>query len=318
MTGRVMQRTRISQDINQEANITDGQALIITQLLGGLGNQMFQYAAGRALALRNETALALDISGFESYGLHQGFELQRVFRGPFEVASDSDIRKVLGWQSPAGIRRILARRPFARLFRTRLTVEPHFQYWPGIQSLPRDSYLSGYWQSERYFADAATQIRADFTFRLPLDKENAVLAEQIKQQDSVSLHVRRGDYASNPKTSATHGLCSLEYYQAAIRHVAERVPQPRFYIFSDDIAWVRANLKIKLPCVHVQHNRRAESYNDMRLMSLCRHHIIANSSFSWWGAWLDQGTDKIVVAPQQWFARQTDVRDLFPAGWVTL
>ncbi len=279
---------------------------------------MFQYAAGRALALRNETALALDISGFESYGLHQGFELQRVFRGSFEVASGADIRRVLGWQSPAGIRRILARRPLARLFRTRLTVEPHFQYWPGIQNLPKDCYLSGYWQSERYFSDAAAQIRDDFTFRLPLEGMNAELAGQMSHAGSVSLHVRRGDYVSNPRTAATHGACSLDYYQAAIRHVAERVPQPRFFIFSDDIAWVRANLNIEFPCVHVQHNRGAESYNDMRLMSLCRHHIIANSSFSWWGAWLNQSMDKIVVAPQRWFARPTDVRDLFPPGWVTL
>jgi hypothetical protein len=279
---------------------------------------MFQYAAARALALRNDAALALDISGFESHGLHQGFELQRVFRGPFEVASDSDIHRVLGWQSPAGIRRILARRPFARLFRTRLTVEPHFQYWPGIQSLPKDRYLSGYWQSERYFADAAPQIRDDFTFRLPPEGRNAELAGQVSRAASVSLHVRRGDYVSNPRTAATHGLCSQEYYQAAIRHVAERVQQPHFFVFSDDIAWVQANLKIEFPCIHVQHNRGAESYNDMRLMSLCRHHIIANSSFSWWGAWLNQGKDKIVVAPQRWFAKQTDVRDLFPAGWVTL
>jgi hypothetical protein len=279
---------------------------------------MFQYAAGRALALRNDTALALDISGFENYGLHQGFELQRVFRGPFELASGADVRRLLGWQSPASIRRILARRPFVRLLRTRLTVEPHFQYWAGIQSLPKDCYLSGYWQSERYFSDAAKQIRDDFTFRLPLQGKNAELAGQMSHPGSVSLHVRRGDYASNPKTSATHGLCSLDYYQAAIRHIAERVQQPRFFVFSDDIPWVQANLKIGFPRVHVQHNRGADSHNDMRLMSLCRHHIIANSSFSWWGAWLNPHGEKIVVAPKKWFANETDVRDLFPAGWVTL
>jgi hypothetical protein len=279
---------------------------------------MFQYAAGRALSLRSSSALVLDTSGFESYGLHQGFELQRVFSHSFDIASRKDVRRVLGWQSPAIIRRIVSRRPFAIFCRQRFVVEPHFHYWSGINDLKTDCYLSGYWQSEKYFADAAQQIRADFTFRLPLEGGNAELAGQMSHAASVSLHVRRGDYASNPKTSATHGLCSLEYYRAAIRHVAERVPQPRFFVFSDDIAWVQANLNIEFPCVHVQHNRGAESYNDMRLMSLCRHHIIANSSFSWWGAWLNQGTDKIVVAPQQWFARQTDVRDLFPAGWVTL
>ena len=162
------------------------------------------------------------------------------------------------------------------------------------------------------------QIRADFTFRLPLENKNAELAKQINQVNAVSLHVRRGDYVNNPKTTATHGLCSLDYYQASIRYVAERVQQPHFFIFSDDIDWVQSNLKIDFPCVYVQHNRGAESYNDMRLMSLCRHHIIANSSFSWWGAWLNPRSEKIVIAPRKWFANQTDVQDLFPAGWVTL
>ncbi len=279
---------------------------------------MFQYAAGRALSLRNGTTLALDVSGFESYGLHQGFELRRVFSGPFELASGADVRRVLGWQSPAIVRRILARRQLASLFRKRLVVEPHFHYWPGIMSLPKDCYLSGYWQSERYFSDAAAQVRDDFAFRLPLDDRNAELARQINDANSVSLHVRRGDYATDPRTAATHGLCSLDFYRAAIGYVAERVQQPHFFVFSDDITWAQGNLKMDFPCVYVQHNRGAESYNDMRLMSLCRNHIIANSSFSWWGGWLNPRAEKIVVAPRKWFANGGNVQDLFPAGWETL
>lgn len=292
--------------------------MIITQIIGGLGNQMFQYAAGRALSLRNDTMLALDISGFDSYELHQGFELQRVFSHPFEIASKVDIRRVLGWQSPASIRRIVSRKPFASLFRKRFVVEPHFHYWSEINNLSENCYLSGYWQSEKYFADVASQIRTDFTFQLPLENQNTELAKHVSQVNAVSLHVRRGDYAINPKTTATHGMCTLDYYQESIRYVAERVAQPHFFIFSDDIAWVKSNLKIDFPHVYVQHNRGAESYNDMRLMSLCRHHIIANSSFSWWGAWLNSSTEKIVIAPRKWFANQTDVKDLFPDGWVTL
>lgn len=287
-------------------------------LLGGLGNQMFQYAAGRALALRKNTDHRLDISGFASYGLHRVFELQRVFACPAEIASTSDIDRLLGWQSKAYIRRLMSRPAFAAFRREAFVVEPYFHYWPGINKVPQDCCLVGYWQSERYFADAVQQIRADFTFRPPLDNKNAELAEQINRANSVSLHVRRGDYVNNPKTSATHGLCSLDYYHAAIRHVAERVQQPHFFVFSDDIAWVQANLKIEFPCFYVQHNRGVESYNDMRLMSLCRHHIIANSSFSWWGAWLNPNMAKIVVAPRKWLAKETDVQDLFPAGWVTL
>lgn len=292
--------------------------MIITQIIGGLGNQMFQYAAGRALSLRSGAELVLDISGFENYELHQGFELQRVFAGPFGIASSADVRGVLGWQSSPGIRRIVSHRPFSMFLNTHFIVEPYFQYWPGINSLDRDCYLSGYWQSERYFADFAAQIRADFAFRQPLEGQNAELARQMVEVDAVSLHVRRGDYANNPKTTAMHGLCSLDYYRAAIRHVAERVQQPHFFVFSDDIEWVRSNLNVGFPCSYVQHNRGADSYNDMRLMSLCRHHIIANSSFSWWGAWLNPSTEKIVIAPSKWFAKQVNVTDLLPAGWAAL
>lgn len=279
---------------------------------------MFQYAAGCALSRRSGIKLALDISDFGGYELHQGFELQRVFAGPFEIASKADVQRVLGWQSSAGIRRIVSRKPFSQFLSKRFVVEPHFHYWPGINSLPEDCYLSGYWQSEKYFSDVAMQIRTDFTFRQPMQDQNAKLARQIRGVSAVSLHVRRGDYASNPKTTATHGLCSLDYYSASIRHIAGEVARPYFFVFSDDMAWVRSNLKIDFPCVYVEHNRGADSYNDMRLMSLCQHHIIANSSFSWWGAWLNPSMEKIVIAPEKWFANQTDVRDLFPSGWVLL
>ncbi|SRR6266481_5988157 len=292
--------------------------MVIGNIIGGLGNQMFQYATGRALSLKSDTVLVLDISSFESYEIHQGFELQHVFSSTFGIASEADIRRVLGWQSSAIIRRIMSRRPFISFCRKRFVVEPHFHYWSGINDLKTNFYLSGYWQSEKYFADATVQIRADFTFKQPLKNQNAKLAKEINQVNAVSLHVRRGDYANNPKTTATHGLCSLEYYQAAIRHVARRVEHPHFFIFSDDITWAKNNLKIDFPHQYVDHNHGAESYNDMRLMSMCKHHIIANSSFSWWGAWLNASIEKIVIAPEKWFANQTDVRDLLPQDWMRL
>jgi hypothetical protein len=292
--------------------------MIISQIIGGLGNQMFQYAAGRALSLKNDTTLTLDISGFENYGLHQGFELQRVFTQTCEIASEADIRRVLGWQSPLIIRRIISQKLFTSFCNQRFIVEPHFQYWHEVSHVPIDCYLSGYWQSERYFFDVASQIRTDFTFKSPLEGLNVDLSEQIHRVNAVSLHVRRGDYANNPKTTATHGLCSIDYYLSAIRHVAERVKTPFFFIFSDDIHWVKNNLKINYPCQYVGHNYGAESYNDMRLMSLCKHHIIANSSFSWWGAWLNSSAEKIVVSPKRWFAIEKDTFDLIPQNWVKM
>jgi hypothetical protein len=260
----------------------------------------------------------LDISGFSGYALHQGFELQGVFAIPAEIARKADVRRILGWQYSPGMQRILAR-PAMALFRRRgFVVDPHFHYWPGIKSAPPDCYLRGYWQSEKYFHEAAVVIRTDFTFKNPLIKENAELAEQICRVNAVSLHVRRGDYVKNPKTAATHGVCSPDYYQAAIRHIATQVVQPFFFIFSDDIRWVKSHLEMNFPCRYVDHNQGAQSYNDMHLMSLCRHHIIANSSFSWWGAWLGGHKNKIVVAPQRWFVNNNNVRDLFPNGWVLL
>jgi hypothetical protein len=124
---------------------------------------------------------------------------------------------------------------------------------------------------------------------------------------------------ADPKTRAVLGPCSLDYYRSAARHVAERVATPEFFVFSDDIAWARDNLDIAFPCHFIDDNRGMESYNDMRLMSLCRHHILANSSFSWWGAWLNPRADKIVVAPGRWFVGgERRVDDLVPQGWVTL
>lgn len=292
--------------------------MIISQIIGGLGNQMFQCAAGRALSLARNQPLKLDISEFDDYGLHQGFELQRVFHCPIATATKSDLRNILGWQFSSPVRRILAHSSLAALRRDCLVIEPHFHYWPAINQVPQDCYLAGYWQSQKYFQTQTAAIRADFAFKLPLTKRNAEFARQIAQVNAVSLHVRRGDYVNNRKTNSMHGVCSLDYYQAAIRHISDRLELPYFFIFSDDIEWVRDHLEMDWPCQYVDHNHAAESYNDMRLMSLCKHHIIANSSFSWWGAWLNPSAEKIVVAPNQWFTNGNTVTDLIPRTWVTL
>lgn len=292
--------------------------MIIAYINGGLGNQMFQYACGRALALDFGESLRLDVSGFSENSLHQGFELLNVFDCRAGIATEAEVRGILGWQYQSAIRRIAVRPALAAFRRKRFVVEPYFQYWPGIKDVPRDSYLAGYWQSEKYFSDVAPVIRTDFTFKSSLSVRNAALAEQIARVNSVSLHVRRGDYFSNPKTNVNHGVCSLDYYRSAILYVAERVEHPEFFIFSDDIDWVKDNLKLDFPCQYVGHNLGADSYNDMRLMSLCQHQIIANSSFSWWGAWLNLNPAKIVLAPQKWFANQNNTTDLLPQGWVSL
>lgn len=291
--------------------------MIITQILGGLGNQMFQYAAARALSLRCDTRLLLDISSFDNYKLHN-FELLRVFNHSLTMASQQDIRSVLRGASSSWMRRVTRHRALRHLCSRTLVREPHFHYWPGLGDVSPPCYLEGYWQSERYFVDIGNTIRDDFVFREPLADHNIALAANIAAVNAVSLHIRRGDYINNAATLAVHGLCHIEYYVAAVSYIAERVQDPQFFVFSDDIEWARENLNIRYPCRFIDHNCGTESYIDMRLMSLCQHNVIANSSFSWWGAWLNSHRGKIVIAPKRWFAKETNLQDLFPPSWVTL
>jgi len=292
--------------------------VIISHLIGGLGNQMFQYAHGRAVSLAHDVPLRSDTRGFASYTVHNGYELERVFSVGSRQADDEDFKRVLGWRAPDLARRLLLRRNLAGFRGKNFIVEPQVSYWPRIVAVPDNCYFVGYWQTERYFTHVGASIRADFSFRQPLSGHNSEVAAKIDAVTSVSLHVRRGDMARNAAALAIHGLCSLDYYSRAVEHVAARVVRPHFFIFSDDSLWVRQNLRIEHACHFVDHNSGLESYNDMHLMSLCRHHIIANSSFSWWGAWLDPRDDKIVVAPSRWFAAELDSSDIVPPTWVRI
>jgi len=292
--------------------------VIISHIIGGLGNQMFQYASGRALSLARGVPLRLDTQDFEGYKLHNGFELHRIFNIDAPLADSSDVRQVLGLRAFSPLRRKLFHKGFVKFRGEHLIVDSLSKHRYHLQDMPDVCYLMGNWQSERYFAQISNTIRADFSFRVLLAGKNNELAEFIGKVNAVSLHVRRGDIASNPASLAVHGLCSLDYYLRAIEHVATKLTKPEFVIFSDDMNWVRENLHINYPCHYIDHNKGLESYNDMRLMSLCRHHILANSSFSWWGAWLNPKTDKIVVAPHRWFAANYDSSDIVPSSWTQM
>lgn len=279
---------------------------------------MFQFAAGRALAVRHAVPLKLDISDFASYRLHQGFELDRVFLLETETAQEIDFSNVLGWRKSEFVRRILSRPRFSALSGGRFVVEPQFDYWEGIESIGRDCYLAGYWQSEKYFQDVEQEIRHCFRFREPLGEKNIEWKKLISETTSVSIHIRRGDYVSNAATNSVHGTCSLDYYCAAIGEIASRFDTPVFFVFSDDIHWVIDSLDISHPVYYVSNNVGKDSYIDMQLMSLCQNNIIANSSFSWWGAWLNDNHNKVVIAPKAWFAGKEKPRDLYPENWLVL
>ena len=291
--------------------------MIITQLVGGLGNQMFQYAFGRALALRHRVPLRMDTHAFRYYRLRQ-FELREAFSPAAEQASGADRRALLGWRGLLPALAALRSPAFERWRGARLLVQDVRQ--PAARYLAAASascYLAGYWQSELFFADAAPQVRADFRFRAPLSGASRDWARRIEECTAVSVHVRRGDYVSNPKTRALHGVCSPEYYARAMAHLAERAPGARFFIFSDDLAWARASLEIRHAHHFVEGQGAHAHLDDLRLISLCRHHIIANSSFSWWGAWLSEHADKIVVAPARWVL-YAELPEVVPPSWVRL
>jgi hypothetical protein len=293
--------------------------MIVVKLMGGLGNQMFQYATGRRLALRHGVPLKLDLTFLEGnqvgstprrFALHC-FSIEASKATPWEVAL------MTGRGTSFVLHSVVARlsgaiRGFSQ-YRERW-----FQHDPEVLCLPDNVYLEGYWQSPRYFDDSAEIIRREFNLKTEPEGKNHELADRIDSVAAVSLHVRRGDYVSNANAYAYHGVCGLDYYSAAITAMLQQIEKPEIFVFSDDSAWCRKNLRLPVPVQFVDHNHD-QPHEDLRLMSRCRHHIIANSSFSWWGAWLGQASDKIVYAPQRWFAdKSRTTQDIVPASWIRL
>jgi hypothetical protein len=291
--------------------------MVIIKLIGGLGNQMFQYSAGRRLAHALGTELRLDLSWFQEQKLRT-FHLDYLSTHAISATREEVIRLTQTNKETLGryLRKIL------HWSSTRIKshiIERQFHFDPSILNLEDDVYLEGYWQSEKYFKDIENIIRREFTLKSPQIGRDHELCEEMKKWDAVSLHIRRGDYAKNPQTYQFHGLCSLGYYQAAAAHAAECLKNPHFYVFSDEPQWASIHLKLNFPFTIVDHNSFEKAHEDLRLMSQCRHHIIANSSFSWWGAWLNPSSEKIVIAPRQWFEfDRMDTKDLIPDGWIRI
>jgi len=294
---------------------------VITHIMGGLGNQMFQYAFGRTLSLHYGVPLKLDVLDFIGYEVHNGFEIQRVFDLSLDIATESDFYQVMGWRGNRLARKVARRLGYECLRSTEMLQQNiNSSAMDHIQLAGKNCYLSGCWQSELYFKREEKVIRKDFQFKPPMSVENTKWSELIQNSRSVSLHVRRGDYVSNAHTHSVHGVCSIEYYNNAINYLVERFEGLTFFVFSDDILWARGNLSIPSASYYIDNNHGAESYNDMRLMSLCQHHIIANSSFSWWGAWLSESAESShVVAPERWANLQAIALDeICPNNWVRL
>jgi Glycosyl transferase family 11 len=273
-------------------------AIVVTKVYGGLGNQMFQYAAGLGVAERLDAKVLVDTSWFR--------QVPKTVRRTCQLpAFGIPTRVSLGNRG-----RLLLRPPT-------VVRERAFAYDPRLEQVCGNVLLDGYWQSYRYFEHCEQRVRTAFSFPPPTTRSEALLSD-IHDRTSVAVHVRRGDYLA-PKRAARFGVLPLEYYRAAIELILRQVADAQFLVFSDDAAWCKEAFA-ENPSVAVPDRARdVPPYEDMFLMASCKHVVVANSSFSWWAAWLNPNPNKVVVAPRRWFRDPSlDTSALVPPGWLRL
>jgi hypothetical protein len=291
--------------------------MIVVRLMGGLGNQMFQYAVGRAISLKHNAPLKMDVSFLEQATdahIKRHYDLD-IFNLEVTIAKNEELNTFSSVQNNRLKRNLQRFLPIPN----HTVVEPTHAFCPEILKSQDNSLLVGFWQTEKYFEQIADVIRKDFAFKPLQNQLDKELAEKISSCNSLSVHIRRGDYVSNPETNKYHGTCSPEYYKEAIELMKTKGNNLHLFIFSDDMQWVKQNMIFNLPVTYIDHNTGKNSYIDMQLMAMCKHNVIANSSFSWWGAWLNTNKDKVVLAPRNWFADKTiDTSDLISSDWKIL
>lgn len=290
--------------------------MVIVRLKGGMGNQMFQYAAGRALAAQHGAVLGLDPGYLLDRTPRKGFTFREydldVFTVDALLLEQKDIPFVHRYFFGAFGKLLDILKRILKL----KGVERSFSFNTDFFSFGPNAYLDGYWQSPKYFERITATIRADFTLRKPLALAAAALRDEIAQAESVCVHIRRGDFVGN----ALHDTFDKNYYAEALAYIASKRPIGTVHVFSDDIEWCRENISFPYPTQYVgMEHAGAKGEGHLALMSACKHFVIANSSFSWWAAWLAINPDKIVVAPKRWFADPSiDTSDLIPETWVRL
>ncbi len=288
--------------------------MIIIRMMGGLGNQMFQYALGRRLALKHNVPLKLDLSWFTTQN-KRTFKLDN-FQTVYQIAEEEDISRLrndsnlflLSWLHNIYQRHL----PYwKRRFIWEIDSGKADNY---ILRAPANCYISGYWQSEIYFSHISENLKNEFELKaeLPVALKN-LEKEIISHQDSVSVHIRRGDYVEE---ETSHYICPKEYYFNAIDYIASEISFPHFYFFSDDITWVENNIRINRPATYI--TPTSNEVFDLILLSKCKHHINANSSFSWWGAWLGETNESLVIVPNKWFIDRPFPQDRVPKRWIIL
>ena len=280
--------------------------MIIIKIKGGLGNQLFQYAVGRALALHHRLPLKLDLTIFKTYKLHR--YLLDQFAIQAEIATEDEIIKLKGRNNVL----FSALRKAGLVKRKSYLKEKRSSYFDASVFKNDDVYLDGYWQNELYFSDIREELLRDLTSISSMSDLGVVYMEGIKKSNSVSLHVRRGNYLN----LKNFNVLDIDYYMKAVEYIRKNVEKPTFYIFSDDLEWCKNSLGFLDNCVFVDSTKT--EIDDLKLMSFCQHNIIANSSFSWWGAWLNQNCKKTVIAPKDWLLNDPGSSNVILSDWVKL
>lgn len=293
--------------------------MVIIKLLGGLGNQMFQYAIGRQLSNIYDAKLFLDLSFLLDKTPKENFTFRNFELSEFNIKAEYK----LNFEFDYLYNNSLISKVRRKISRINLISESDMRFNPSVLLAGKNIYLDGYWQCEKYFDSIRTELLNEFSLKqnfLERLFENKLIFETkdlIEKSNSVSIHFRRGDYISNNLINSIHGTCSNEYYQNAIKYIKNKIPSTQFFLFSDEPEWLLTN-QFDFP-YHIVSTRNC--HFDLYLMSLCKHNIIANSSFSWWGAWLNKNREKIVVSPKRWFEddkRNAQTTNLIPETWIKI
>lgn len=296
--------------------------MIVVKLAGGMGNQMFQYAAGRHLAAKYDTELKLDLSFLQDKTPKINFTHREYDLGLFNIeqrfATSEEVVKFGRYRRLNRVIYVLRQKLDQKL--PVYVRENPYRFDQKFFNIPDNAYIEGYWQSEKYFKAIESDIRREFSFRNGLDANGREMAARISSVNAVCINVRRGDYVTNPAANLHHGVCSVDYFTRAVAEIVARVPDPHFFIFSDDLEWCRENLYLDRPCTIVGDAYAGEKYGQkLNLMTMCRHFIIPNSSFGWWGAWLSTNPGKVVVAPARWCQNpRVDSKDTTPPEWLRI
>ena len=284
--------------------------MIVARLEGGLGNQLFQYATGRHLSIKNNTGLVLDTSNYLIDKNNRHYELGRYNIKAKTANIITCIFVRLGKYIIPKITQNI-RLPI------KYVKERNNYFNKEILSEKGNIILDGYWQSEEYFKDIRDIILDDMTLLSTLDKENKSMLKRINNSNAVCIHIRRTDFVSDPLLQKFHGNLTPNYYKKAIGSICDRIADPEFHIFSDEPEWCKRNIFTNRPHTYVDINGPDKAPEDLRLMSACNHFIIANSSFSWWAAWLSENKKKIIIAPKRWY-RTRDEGDIVPKQWLRM